>query len=308
MTMDEDDSSRIESIKDKVSEIGQKVGDVSKKAARKTSEVSADLVDEIKVGAKKVSKSDFGQKVGEASVKAAQKTSQLGYSIAGEIKSGTKKVVEDVENKRDEIRERREKAKEAKIESDISRENELKRDMKTELFSVNTKIVEDNKKSPEILVPEEISLDLSNMDNEGLKKELSKTINDVIQTLLISVIWAGFLAYSYSFTQTNPVDIGGLSLELFIWPVGTGIWGFYILHRLVRSRTFLSMPLGMRLQTSIGIGLATELAILLTSETQAITNIWGWIAMVALTVTLLSGMLRGLGSSFSRLLNFRKND
>tara|TARA_Y100000768_G_scaffold243727_1_gene184720 strand:- start:729 stop:1655 length:927 start_codon:yes stop_codon:yes gene_type:complete len=308
MTMDEDDSSRIESIKDKVSEIGQKVGDVSKKAARKTSEVSADLVDEIKVGAKKVSKSDFGQKVGEASVKAAQKTSQLGYSIAGEIKSGTKKVVEDVENKRDEIRERREKAKEAKIESDISRENELKRDMKTELFSVNTKIVEDNKKSPEILVPEEIPLDLSNMDNEGLKKELSKTINDVIQTLLISVIWAGFLAYSYSFTQTNPVDIGGLSLELFIWPVGTGIWGFYILHRLVRSRTFLSMPLGMRLQTSIGIGLATELAILLTSETQAITNIWGWIAMVALTVTLLSGMLRGLGSSFSRLLNFRKND
>tara|TARA_Y100000766_G_scaffold117455_1_gene100955 strand:+ start:1886 stop:2806 length:921 start_codon:yes stop_codon:yes gene_type:complete len=306
--MDEDDSSRIESIKDKVSEIGQKVGDVSKKAARKTSEVSADLVDEIKVGAKKVSKSDFGQKVGEASVKAAQKTSQLGYSIAGEIKSGTKKVVEDVENKRDEIRERREKAKEAKIESDISRENELKRDMKTELFSVNTKIVEDNKKSPEILVPEEIPLDLSNMDNEGLKKELSKTINDVIQTLLISVIWAGFLAYSYSFTQTNPVDIGGLSLELFIWPVGTGIWGFYILHRLVRSRTFLSMPLGMRLQTSIGIGLATELAILLTSETQAITNIWGWIAMVALTVTLLSGMLRGLGSSFSRLLNFRKND
>ncbi len=308
MAMDEDDSSRIESIKDKVSEIGQKVGDVSKKAAIKTSKVSVDLVDEIKIGAKKVSKSDFGQKVGEVSVKAAQKTSQIGSSIAGEIKSGTKKVVEDVENKRDEIRERREKAREAKIESDITRENELKRDMKTELFSVDTKIVEDNKESPEILISEETPLNLSNLDNEGLKKELSKTINDVIQTLLISVIWAGILAYSSSFTQTNSVDLGGLSLELFIWPVGTGIWGFYILHRLARSRTFLSMPLGMRLQTSIGIGLATELAILLTSETQAITNIWGWIAMVALTVTLLSGLLRGLGSSFSRLLNFRKND
>ncbi|MBJ60537.1 MAG: hypothetical protein CMB54_01230 [Euryarchaeota archaeon] len=306
--MDEDDSSRIESIKDKVSEIGQKVGDVSKKAAIKTSKVSVDLVDEIKIGAKKVSKSDFGQKVGEVSVKAAQKTSQIGSSIAGEIKSGTKKVVEDVENKRDEIRERREKAREAKIESDITRENELKRDMKTELFSVDTKIVEDNRGNPEVLIPEETPLNLSNLDNEGLKKELSKTINDVIQTLLISVIWAGILAYSSSFTQTNSVDLGGLSLELFIWPVGTGIWGFYILHRLAKSRTFLSMPLGMRLQTSIGIGLATELAILLTSETQAITNIWGWIAMVALTVTLLSGLLRGLGSSFSRLLKFRKND
>ena len=306
--MDEDDSSRIESIKDKVSEISQKVGDVSKKAIRKTSEVSVDLVDEIKGGAKKVSKSDFGQKVGEVSVKAAQKTSQFGSSIAGEIKSGTKKVVGDVENKREEIRERREKAKEAKIQSDITRENELKRDMKTELLSVTPKISEDNKRESEISVPEEIPPDLSNPDNKGLKKELSKTINDVIQTLLFSVIWAGFLAYLYSFTQTNPVDIGGLSLELFIWPVGTGIWGFYILHRLARSRTFLSMPLGMRLQTSIGIGLATELAILLTSETQAITNIWGWIAMVALTVTLLSGMLRGLGSSFSRLLSFRKND
>ena len=175
MSMDEDDSSRIESIKDKVSEIGQKVGDVSKKAAKKTSEVSSDLVDEIKIGAKKVSKSDFGQKVGEVSVKAAQKTSQLGSSIVGEIKSGTKKVVEDVENKRDEIKERREKAKEAKIESDITRENELKRDMKTELFSVNTKIVEDNnEKSTEFLVPEEIPLDLSNLNNEGLKKSCLK--------------------------------------------------------------------------------------------------------------------------------------
>ncbi len=306
--MVEDDPSRMESIKDKVSEIGQKVGEVSKKAARKTSEVSSDLVDEIKIGAKKVSDSDFGQKVGEMSVNAAYKTSKLGSNIADEIKSGAKKVVVDVENKRDEIREKREKAREAKIESDISRENELKRDMKTDLFSVTPLHSKENYRSAntDVQVLEKLPDDLSMIDNKGLKNELSKTINDVLQTLLISVIWAGMLSFSDSYLRTNQMYLGSLSLELLIWPVGTGVWSYYILHRLVRSRTFLSMPLGMRVQTSVGIALATELAILLTSESQAITNIWGWTAIVALTATLLSGLLRGLGGSVSRLFNIKK--
>ena len=63
------------------------------------------------------------------------------------------------------------------------------------------------------------------------------------------------------------------------------------------------MPLGMRLQTSVGVGLATELAMLLSSETVAITNIWGWTGIVALTAILLSGFVRGLMGTFARILN-----
>lgn len=313
MNMVEDDPSAIDSIKEKVTEIGQKVGEASKKAAKKTSEVSSELVDEIKIGARKVSDSDLGQKVGEASIKAAKKTSDIGSNIAGEIKSGAKKVVEDVENKRDEIRERREKKKIEKIESDLAREDEIKKDMKTDLFPISTPTIssESHIKNSEIIVPEVISNNSSIIQNnpdEGLKSELSKTINDVLQTLLVSVIWAGALSFSNTYVKANPIELGGLPFELLIWPIGTAIWSFYILHRLVRSRTFLSMPFGMRIQTSIGIGLATELAILLTSETEAITNIWGWTAIVALTATLLSGLVRGIGTSFSRLLKINRRE
>ena len=45
----------MDSIKERLSDIGQKVGDASKKAAKKTSEVGLNIADDIKVGAKKVS-------------------------------------------------------------------------------------------------------------------------------------------------------------------------------------------------------------------------------------------------------------
>jgi len=63
----------------------------------------------------------------------------------------------------------------------------------------------------------------------------------------------------------------------------------------------------MRLKTAIGIGLATELAmILMNEEMQAITNVWGWTATTALAAFLLSGFFRGIAASISRILGFKK--
>ncbi|MEC7435623.1 MAG: hypothetical protein VYB27_00950, partial [Candidatus Thermoplasmatota archaeon] len=62
-------------------------------------------------------------------------------------------------------------------------------------------------------------------------------------------------------------------------------------------------PLSMRLQTSVGVGLATELAMLLSSETVAITNIWGWTGIVAFTAILLSGFVRGIMGTFALIFN-----
>ena len=94
---------------------------------------------------------------------------------------------------------------------------------------------------------------------------------------------------------------------MVVWPVGTALWSLFLLSRLAKAGTILSMGWPMRLKTALGIGLATELAMLLMNEEmQAITNVWGWTATVALTVFLLSGLFRGMASSISRMFGFKK--
>ena len=299
--MVEDEPSKMDSIKDRLSDIGQKVGDASKKAAKKTSEVSANIAEDIKVGAKKVSE---------------------------DVKVGAKKVSETMDKKRDEFNEKREEKKVARAEEDLERESELLHDMRaTDLLplSKNTNSEQDgfvtipvdeyhelvSRAERQVIVPEVLSPlkeTEEKIPNETLTVELSRSMNEILQTLGVSVIFAGILVSADFYLGSNPMSIGPVSGELLIWPVGTGIWSYFILHRLAKSRTVLRMPLGMRLQTSVGICLATELAMLLSSETVAITNIWGWTGVVALTAMLLSGLFRGLIGSFSRLFNYSDNE
>ena len=59
-----------------------------------------------------------------------------------------------------------------------------------------------------------------------------------------------------------------------------------------------------RIKTSVGIGLATTLSLMLADgETRAITNIWGWSMTLALSAFLLSGFFRGIYSSFRKITN-----
>ena len=299
--MVDDEPSKMDSIKDRLSDIGQKVGDASKKAAKKTSEVGSNIAEDIKVGAKKVSE---------------------------DVKVGAKKVSETVEQKRDEFKEKREESKKAKAEADDARESELLQDLKKsdllplsndhptpkEEEFITIPIQEYHelvaRSERQVIVPEVLNSNLvdvkEKIPNESLTVELSRSMNDILQTLGISVIIAGILVGIDFYLESNPMSIGPISAELLTWPVGTGVWSYFILHRLAKSRTLLSMPLGMRLQTSVGVGLATELALLLSSETVAITNIWGWTGVVALTAMLLSGLVRGLAGTLSRL--FKLND
>tara|TARA_B100001989_G_scaffold238795_1_gene202515 strand:- start:60 stop:974 length:915 start_codon:yes stop_codon:yes gene_type:complete len=297
--MADDEPSKMDSFKDKLSDLGQKVGEVSKKAAKKTSEVGANIAEDIKTGAKKVSE---------------------------DVKVGAKKVSETVDKKRDEIKEKKDEMKKAKAEADDAREDQLIQDLrKSELFPLseysNEKEKDDgfvkisieeyralSKRSEnQVVVPQVMdSFEVANIEkipNETLTVELSRSINEILQTLGVSVLFAAILVGLDYYLDSNPTNLGPLSADLLTWPLGTGIWSYYILHRLARFRTFLSMPLGMRIQTAVGVGLATELAMLLSSDTVAITNIWGWTGLVALTAILLSGLLRGFAGSFGRLFS-----
>ncbi|HJM66065.1 MAG TPA: SAP domain-containing protein, partial [Candidatus Thalassarchaeaceae archaeon] len=147
--MVEDEPSKMDSIKERLSDIGQKVGDASKKAAKKTSEVSSNIAEDIKVGAKKVSE---------------------------DVKVGAKKVSETMDKKRDDYREKREETKKAKAEADDAREEELRSVLEsTDLIPISI-ANEDQNKPEEIeqLTVNQLKLRLSDLGLKvsGKKSEL----------------------------------------------------------------------------------------------------------------------------------------
>ncbi len=138
----------------------------------------------------------------------------------------------------------------------------------------------------------------------GLSGEVNKSINQVLITLGFSVIWAIILiAVTFQLEQKD-ATLSGLSAKAVVWPIGTSIWAFFLLTSQSKAGTLLSMDAKNRIKTSVGIGLATTLSLMLTDgETRAITNIWGWSMTIALCAFLLSGFFRGIYSSFRKISN-----
>ena len=157
-----------------------------------------------------------------------------------------------------------------------------------------------------VVVENEKPVVIADFDREGLVSEMKNSMDQILLSLGGSVVWAALLLGLDLYLDSLGYGYQGYSLSVIIWPLGTALWSLFILTRLTKAKTILSMEWPMRIKTAIGIGLATELAMILLNENmQAITNIWGWSATIALTAFLLSGFLRGLGATFSRFFRLK---
>ena len=146
-----------------------------------------------------------------------------------------------------------------------------------------------------------------NDDEKGLSGEVNKSINQILITLGFSVIWAIILIAVTFQLEQNDVAFSGLGAKAVVWPIGTTIWALFLLTSQSKAGTLLSMDVKNRIKTSIGIGLATTLSLMLTDgETRAITNIWGWAMTLALCAFLLSGFFRGIYSTLRKISNKMK--
>ncbi|MBK64076.1 MAG: hypothetical protein CMB47_00945 [Euryarchaeota archaeon] len=145
------------------------------------------------------------------------------------------------------------------------------------------------------------------LQDQGLRESLGTSLSEIVMLLGFSVIWLSLLIGSTLYIESMNLVLGDYSADLFIWSIGTMIWSLVLLQRLEAFRTILAMPLGMRIQTSIGIGLVTAMALLLTKEEfAAIGNVWGWTSTIALSALLLSGFIRGLFNSSKYFIKYNK--
>ena len=157
-----------------------------------------------------------------------------------------------------------------------------------------------------VVIEDEKPMLVSDFDRQGLITEMKNSMDQILISLGVSVVWAALLLGLDLYLDSLGYMYQGYSLSVIIWPLGTALWSLFILTRLTMARTILSMEWPMRIKTAIGIGLTTELAMILMNEDmQAITNVWGWSATIALTAFLLSGFLRGIGASFSRIFRLK---
>ena len=144
----------------------------------------------------------------------------------------------------------------------------------------------------------------------GLSGEVGISLNQILITLGFSVLWAIILIVINFQLEERGFELSGLGTKAVVWPIGTAIWAMFLLTSQKKAGTLLSMKLGNRVKTSIGVGLATTLSLMLTDgDMQGITNVWGWTMTAALCAFLLSGFIRGLVSSVrnvSKALSFSK--
>ena len=139
-------------------------------------------------------------------------------------------------------------------------------------------------------------------DSQGLSKEVGKSLNQILITLSFSVVWAIILIALDFQLKDRGFELSGLNSKAIVWPIGTAIWTMFLLSSQKKAGTLLSMELNNRIKTSLGVGLATTLSLMLTDgEMKAITNVWGWSMTVALCAFLLSGFFRGMFSAIRNL-------
>jgi hypothetical protein len=134
----------------------------------------------------------------------------------------------------------------------------------------------------------------------SLGRDLHLTFTDGMTLMGISLLWLVALVGADQYLSAQTWMIGGsLPTDLVSWSIGSGLWSFHVLHQLKKAKTILAMPLGMRIQTGIGVSLAVGTALMLSKEEfRTVTNIWAYGSIFALLVLFVSGF----GGAFKRAL------
>ena len=182
-------------------------------------------------------------------------------------------------------------------------------EMLVEALAITQRLMETEKSLEEVkIVASELEKrkEKRPVQDQGLSEMMGTSISESVMLLGFSVAWLASLIGATIYVEPKGWVVGDYSVDLFIWSIGTGVWSLVLLQRLDAVRTVLAMPLGMRIQTSAGVGLVTAMALLLSKEEfTAIGTVWGWTATIALAALLLSGLGRGVLNSSKQAFGLR---
>ena len=87
----------------------------------------------------------------------------------------------------------------------------------------------------------------------------------------------------------------------------TILWALYLLHRLMKSG--IRIPLLIRLQTSLAVGLITLMGVMLNDDSMGtVSSVWTWGTLVTIVLLMGSSMIATAWRSTKKLVSNKSDD
>ena len=125
------------------------------------------------------------------------------------------------------------------------------------------------------------------------KQEIIGASEVMVETLHIlgaSMMWIVALIGLDRFMDGKNLMINSVyPAGAFVWSIGAFSWVLYLFYRL--SKSGIKIPLLIRIQTSLAVGLITVMGVLLNDESATVTSVWTWGTLVTLGLLIGSSMV-----------------
>lgn len=134
---------------------------------------------------------------------------------------------------------------------------------------------------------------------------LSRTFQEGIHLLGTSILFLVVIVAVEQWLTGLDIKTGStIPLEVIIWSLGTGAWVTYLLYRLGKNSSSLSLPNSIRGQLVITITLVTAMGKLLSDDNAILTNIWLWGLLLAIVALLAVSLVASTSRLGKKILGF----
>jgi hypothetical protein len=133
-----------------------------------------------------------------------------------------------------------------------------------------------------------------------------QVVTEALVVLGASLLWVvAILGLDQVITEQGMTSVGNVPLNPVVWAIGTSSWTMYILARVARVGPVLDAPQGLRIQTSLAVGITTLMALVFSDDTTAaMSNVWIWGTVGVVALMLTAGLIANAWRSTKRLVGF----
>ena len=140
--------------------------------------------------------------------------------------------------------------------------------------------------------------------NTSKRVKDGQVVSGALVVLGASLLWVvAILGLDQVINEQGMTNVGKVPLSPVLWAIGTSSWTMYILARLARIGPMLDAPQGLRIQTSLAVGITTLMALVFSDDTTAaMSNVWVWGTVGVVALMLTAGLIASAWRSTKRLV------
>ena len=298
--------------------------------AKDTSEATVDLQQRLK---------DTGDALKDASRRFGMMTARFAKKTGDEVSKAVDRTNQSIQSGLANARERKEKQREEKIatlQEEISgdgiietlpdmvdlptpeeRENERQEHLAMfeaqtetqlsiieELQRMSSRLDDLERRNRALATPIPSAIESAPTKSPAKRMEEGRVVTEALVVLGASLLWVvAILGLDQVINEQGMTNVGKVPLSPVLWAIGTSSWTMYILARLARIGPMLDAPQGLRIQTSLAVGITTLMALVFSDDTTAaMSNVWVWGTVGVVALMLTAGLIASAWRSTKRLV------